>query len=126
MFQCQDLTFSPSSFGAAVQLLHFCFVPETRETSLIDDEAKRLRKIDPAKYGHIYGPGELGPELDRKQIMTVWIRPFRMFVKEPIVLCLSLLSGFSDALIFLFIDSFHDVFAQWHFSTIQNGLTFVP
>jgi len=100
-------------------------VPETRETSLIDKAARELRKLDPVKYAKIYGPGELKPKLGMRQIVTIWIRPFRMFVKEPIVFCLSLLSGFSDALIFLFIDSFHDVFGQWHFDTIQNGLTFV-
>lgn len=49
-----------------------------------------------------------------------------MFIKEPIVLWLSLLSGFSDALIFIFMDSFHPVFDQWGFGTIQHGLTFIP
>lgn len=67
------------------------------------------------------------------------VRPFVMFVKgacatfyfrlsdsradillvpfaEPIVLCLSLLSGFSDALIFTFLDAFGAVFGQWGFT----------
>jgi hypothetical protein len=35
----------------------------------------------------------------------VWARPFYMLLREPIVLCLSLLSGFSDALIFTFLES---------------------
>lgn len=116
----------PTSFGVAAQAIHLFLVPETRETSLIDKAARELRLLDPVKYAKVYGPGELKPKLEMRQIVTIWIRPFRMFVKEPIVFCLSLLSGFSDALIFLFIDSFHMVFGQWHFSTIQNGLTFVP
>lgn len=116
----------PNSFGATVQALHYWLVPETRESSLIDEVAKQLRTSDPVKYGKIYGPSEFAPENNLKQIVTVWYRPFRMFIKEPIVLCLSLLSGFSDALIFLFIDSFQDVFRQWRFDTIQMGLTFVP
>lgn len=49
-----------------------------------------------------------------------------MFATEPIVLWLSLLSGFSDALIFIFIDSFYPVFQQWGFGTISHGMTFVP
>jgi hypothetical protein len=49
-----------------------------------------------------------------------------MFVTEPIVLTLSLLSGFSDALIFMFIQSFTLVYKQWHFSTLAVGLSFVP
>ncbi|KAL8878220.1 MAG: hypothetical protein Q9198_003921 [Flavoplaca austrocitrina] len=61
-----------------------------------------------------------------KEILIVWIRPFRMFLTEPIVLTLSLLSGFSDALIFMFIQSFALVYEQWHFGLIAIGLSFIP
>nr|POF03018.1 efflux pump atb [Quercus suber] len=47
-----------------------------------------------------------------------------MFLTEPIVLVLSLLSGFSDALIFMFIQSYSLVYAQWDFNTWQVGLAF--
>jgi hypothetical protein len=57
--------------------------------------------------------------------MDPGVRPFRMFLTEPIVLVLSLLSGFSDALIFMFIQSFALVYAQWGFQSYQVGLTFV-
>lgn len=49
-----------------------------------------------------------------------------MFLTEPIVAALSLLSGFSDALIFIFIQSFALVYKQWHFSTVAVGLSFIP
>jgi hypothetical protein len=49
-----------------------------------------------------------------------------MFLTEPIVLTLSLLSGFSDALIFMFLQSFSLVYKQWHFSTWAIGLAFLP
>ena len=42
------------------------------------------------------------------------------------MLWLSLLSGFSDALIFTFLDSYGLVFAQWNFGIIAFGLTFIP
>jgi len=48
-----------------------------------------------------------------------------MFLTEPIVLVLSLLSGFSDALIFMFIQSFALVYAQWNFATFAVGLSFI-
>lgn len=48
-----------------------------------------------------------------------------MFVKEPVVLCLSLLSGFSDSLIFTFLDSFGPVFSQWGFTVQTTGLCFI-
>jgi hypothetical protein len=49
-----------------------------------------------------------------------------MFFCEPIVLCLSLLSGFSDALIFTFMEAFTPVYKQWGFTTEQMAWTFVP
>ena len=49
-----------------------------------------------------------------------------MFVREPIVLLLSLLSGFSDALVFTFIEAFGKLFSQWNFTTVDIGLAFIP
>lgn len=49
-----------------------------------------------------------------------------MFFTEPIVLWLSLLSGFSDALIFTFMESFKPVYSQWGFGTVGVGLAFIP
>lgn len=111
-------------FGGAVQLAHFLIVPETRSTILLDREAKRRRKNGET---NIYGPNEVRPErFSMREISLYWLRPFEMFVREPIVLFLSLLSGFSDMLIFIFTESFQLVYAQWNFSTVQIGLAFIP
>jgi hypothetical protein len=48
------------------------------------------------------------------------------FYTEPIVLWLSLLSGFSDALIFTCLESFQLVYKQYGFGTIGVGLAFLP
>jgi hypothetical protein len=101
-------------------------VPETRSTIMMNRIAKRRRKADPT--ANVWGPDELVPFRERfsaKEVITTWIRPFRMFLTEPIVLVLSLLSGFSDALIFMFIQSFALVYKQWGFSTVQIGLSFI-
>ncbi|KAJ5831727.1 hypothetical protein N7474_000038 [Penicillium riverlandense] len=111
-------------FGGVTQLAHLLFVSETRATILVDREAKRRRKTgeDP----NVYGPSELAENrLSFKEITRVWRRPFEMFLREPIVLFLSLLSGFSDALIFTCIESFTLVFEQWKFNAWQIGLCFV-
>ena len=113
--------------GVAVQAAHLIFVPETRTTIVMNRIAKKRRQSgqDP----NIYGPDEIRPFKERfsaKEILIVWIRPFRMFFTEPIVLTLSLLSGFSDALIFMFIQSFALVYEQWHFGLIAIGLSFIP
>ncbi|KAF2729593.1 multidrug transporter [Polyplosphaeria fusca] len=117
-------------FGGFVQILHF-FIPETRTTCMMDKIAKRRRK-EGEKNGkpvNIWGPNELTPYKDRfsaREIMITWIRPFRMFLTEPIVLTLSLLSGFSDALIFMFLQSYALVYKQWDFAVFAIGLAFIP
>ncbi|KAK3202417.1 hypothetical protein GRF29_161g1148181 [Pseudopithomyces chartarum] len=88
-------------------------------------EAKRRRKTgeDP----NIYGPNEIrGRKITPKEFATIFGRPFYMFFTEPIVLWLSLLSGFSDALIFTFLQSFQPVYEQWGFGTIGISLAFIP
>lgn len=113
-------------FGGAVQAMHFFLVPETRSTIIMDRVAKRRRK---ATGENIWGPNELEPFGDRfnaREVLITWIRPFKMFLTEPIVLTLSLLSGFSDALIFMFIQSFALVYEQWDFKVYQVGLAFLP
>ncbi|KAH8700103.1 MFS multidrug transporter [Talaromyces proteolyticus] len=111
-------------FGGVTQLMHMLLVTETRSTILIDREAKRRRRS--GEDLNVYGPGELKENhLEVKEILYIWRRPFEMFLCEPIVLFLSLLSGFSDALIFTCIESFTLVFKQWNFNTVQIGLTFI-
>ncbi|CAO1598865.1 hypothetical protein XANCAGTX0491_002620 [Xanthoria calcicola] len=111
-------------FGVAAQIVHFLFVPETRASILLDREARRRRL---AGEKNVYGPNEIKTtRLTTHEILTIWYRPFEMFVKEPIVLFLSLLSGFSDALIFTFLESYGPVFRQWNFSVIATGLAFIP
>lgn len=107
-------------FGGVTQALHF-FIPETRATILIDREARRHRK----NGEDVWGPNELKePRLEAKDVLRIWRRPFEMFLREPIVLFLSLLSGFSGALIFVFTESFTLVFTQWGFSTLAVGMSF--
>ncbi|KAJ5723909.1 Major facilitator superfamily domain general substrate transporter [Penicillium malachiteum] len=109
-------------FGGVTQIMHFFLVPETRASILVDREAKRRRKVGEEE---VYGPNEMKtPRLDVKDVLRIWIRPFEMFLREPIVLFLSLLSGFSDALIFVFTESFTLVFEQWNMSTLAIGMTF--
>lgn len=113
--------------GGVVQIIHFFTVPETRTTIMMNRIAKKRRAQNPGT--NIWGPDEVVPFRERfsaKEIVTTWLRPFHMFLTEPIVLVLSLLSGFSDALIFMFIQSFALVYGQWDFSTVQIGLAFLP
>lgn len=114
--------------GVFVQALHLWLVDETRSTVLITKYAKELRKS--GEKHDAYGPidKEIRPLKERlapKELVTLWVRPFKMFLTEPIVLVLSLLSGFSDALIFVGFQSFGLVYELWHFTPWQVGLTFV-
>ena len=122
--QDTDLFLVQLIFGGATQLLHAVLVPETRASVLLTRIAKRLRKEGET---NVYSTDELKENrFSMKKILTIWVRPFEMFVREPIVLCLSLLSGFSDALIFTFLESYTPVFKQWKFGTTEIGLAFIP
>ena len=91
---------------------------------MLTREAKRLREEGEP---NVYSSDELKENrLSIKEISKIWYRPFEMFVREPIVLFLSLLSGFSDALIFTFLESYTPVFKQWNFGTSEIGLAFIP
>ncbi|KOS40507.1 hypothetical protein ACN38_g8639 [Penicillium nordicum] len=108
--------------GGFVQILHF-FIPETRCGILVTREARRRRKSG----NMVWSGDELKKtRMSFRWVFMVWIRPFVMFVREPIVLCLSLLSGFSDSLIFTFLQSYTPVYKQWNFTTITTGLAFLP
>ncbi|KAF2271010.1 MFS general substrate transporter [Lojkania enalia] len=112
-------------FGGIVQVIHFWAVPETRSTVMLDHEARKLRKAGE----EIYGPNEVKPFAERfswKEIAKTMSRPYWMFLCEPIVLFLSLLSGFSDALIFSFLESYAYVFSQWHFDATGFGFAMIP
>ena len=94
---------------------------------MMDRIAKKRRKD--GTNPNIYGPNEITPFKERfsaKEVIITWVRPFKMFATEPIVLTLSLLSGFSDALIFMFIQSFSLVYANYNWGTIAQGLSFLP
>lgn len=109
--------------GGVVQIWHFFLVPETRSTMILDKVAKKRRK----NGENIWGPHELhGYELSLHDIFVVWSRPFHMLFTEPIVLWLSLLSGFSDSLIFTFLQGFTPIYKQWGFGTIAISLAFLP
>lgn len=114
-------------FGVVAQLLHLT-VPETRSDIMLDRRAQYLRRT--GEDTNIWGPRELRgsfwQRISLKEVLeTIWL-PFRFLVSEPIVTFLSLLSGFSDALIFTGLDSFPLVLSKWDFSVIAVGLSFIP
>ncbi|EIW79249.1 MFS multidrug transporter [Coniophora puteana RWD-64-598 SS2] len=114
-------------FGVFTQICHLFLVPETRASVLVDKEAQRRRK---AGETNVYGPNEVTPYSERfalKEVVSIWTRPFHMFATEPIVLFLSLLSGFSDALIFMFLQSYSLVYQGiYGFGTIATNMAFLP
>lgn len=104
----------------------WCWVPETRPTILLDKEAQRRRKAD--STCNVYGPneirGNLRQRIDVKESLRLMGRPYKLLLTEPIVGFLSLLSGFSDALIFSSLDSLKLVMDQWGFTPSQMGMCF--
>jgi hypothetical protein len=112
--------------GIIAQLLQW-FTPETRSSVLLTREARRMRSEENAQ---VWSEAELN-ELSWtqgvywKRVINTWSRPFMMFLTEPIVLCLALISGYSDALIFTYLEALPMVMDQWSFVAWQKGLCFV-
>jgi len=94
---------------------------------MLDNRAKYLRKSgeDVDAYGPIESRGSFRKRVSVKEMLLITWRPFKFLITEPIVTFLSLLSGFSDALIFTGLDSFPLVLSKWDFSVIQVGLAFI-
>lgn len=93
---------------------------------MLDRIAKKRRV---AGESNVYGPSELLSFKKRfalKELCTLMLRPFILFATEPIVLYLSLLSGFADALVFMFIQALSLVYAPYGFTAWQDGLAFLP
>jgi hypothetical protein len=109
--------------GGIVQVMHFFLVPETNTFVLIDREARRRRKAGTAQ---VWGPNEVKKQrFSMKEVGKIWWRPFLMLFTEPIVIWLSLLSGFADMLVFIFLEAFTPIFEQYGFQTYQIGLCFL-
>ncbi|KAI0573331.1 AraJ Arabinose efflux permease [Pyrenophora tritici-repentis] len=109
--------------GVTVQALHYWTVPETRSTIMLNRTAAKKRKSDPYS-NKVVGPTE-HEKIGIKKVLEIMGRPYKMLVCEPIVGFLSLLSGFSDALIFSFLESYGYVFGPdgWGFTPTQAGLS---
>ncbi|KAK8857233.1 MFS general substrate transporter [Apiospora arundinis] len=108
--------------GGIVQVVHFFLVPETNPFILLDREAKKRRK----NGQEVYGPNEVKVKrFSLKETGKIWWRPYYMLLTEPIVIWLSLLSGFSDMLVFVFLEAFTPIFKQYGFETHQIGLAFM-
>lgn len=113
------------AIGVFTQAVHMC-LPETRPENLLDRAARKQRKTD--AYDNVKGPrevkGTFWERISLKKVGTLMWRPYWLLLTEPIVLALSLLSGFSDSLIFSGLDSFGLVLSQWGFNMAQVGYSF--
>lgn len=96
------------AFGGLMQLIHFFCVPETRSTIILDREAKKRRE----EGEEVYGPNEVNSGLSSKEFWTLFFRSFQMLWTEPIVAWLSAVSGFSDNLIFIFLQASSRIIQQ--------------
>lgn len=115
-------------FCGITQIIHLLIVPETRSTVRLDQHAKRIRRSGASNL--VYGPNEVKgsfwQRVSWKECGLIMFRPYKLLATEPIVLCCSLLSGFSDALIFSGLDSYGMVLGQWGVTSSNLGFYFLP
>lgn len=100
------------TLGGVVQLLHLFLVPETRSTIMIEQIARTMRMT--GENPTVYGSNELKSLRERFSAST-WNRPLRMFLSEPVILTLSLLSGCNGLLVFMVSQELPSIYEQWGF-----------
>lgn len=114
------------AIGLFTQLIH-AFLPETRPEVMLDNQAKKMRKATPGRevYGPMEAKGTFLQRADFKYMVELMWRPYKFLLTEPIVWSLSLLSGFSDSLIFSGLDAFGIILKKWDFSPAAIGFAFL-
>ncbi|KAF2860645.1 MFS general substrate transporter, partial [Piedraia hortae CBS 480.64] len=112
--------------GGFTQAVHAIVVQETRNSVRMTMAAKMLRKKGGYKvYSADEAKGTFWQRINWKDTSELMWRPYKFLLTEPIVTSLSLLSGFSDALVFLGLESFGLVLDQWGFGYKEKGFSFV-
>ncbi|TIC00787.1 MFS general substrate transporter [Wallemia mellicola] len=97
--------------------------PETMTQVILIKKAKKLRKETGDKRYHTFS--ELNAPPFKQQLKIAWQRPFRMLVREPILIITSLYIGVVYGVLYLSFEMFPYVFrGDYQFTVWQSGLTF--
>jgi len=109
--------------GVAI-IVTLAFVRESYAPVLLERKAKRLRKET--------GNRELRSRLTSTQtkssvILISIVRPSKMLLLSPIVSSVCFYTGVAYGILYLLFTTFTEVFTEvYHFSTGNDGLTFIP
>lgn len=101
------------------------FAPETRAGVILTRRAKQLRKKtgDTRYYAmHEKVRSEHTPSALAREML---VRPLFMLFTEPIVASFGLFDGVNYAIIYMFLECFPLVYAQYGFTVSQQGLPFI-
>lgn len=102
----------PGILGAAGFLLLLFTMDESYPPALLTKKADRLRR-ETGDWSIHSEQEEL--KLDFNSILTVYlIRPLRMLVLDPVVLCMSLFASFVYGLLYLFLTAYPFIFQKVH------------
>ncbi|KAH7124934.1 major facilitator superfamily domain-containing protein [Dactylonectria estremocensis] len=112
-----------SMVGGVIVIVGFLFMRETDAKALLEQKTKRLRK----ETSNPKLTSKLDPGLTIKELFRVaTIRPGKMLLFSPIILCLSLYMAIVYGYLYLLFTALPMVFkSQYGFTTGQVGLSYI-
>ncbi|KAH7176770.1 major facilitator superfamily domain-containing protein [Dactylonectria macrodidyma] len=112
-----------SMVGGFIIIMGFLFMRETDAKALLEQKAKRLRK----ETGNPKLTSKLDTGLTTKELFrAATIRPGKMLLFSPIILCLSLYMAIVYGYLYLLFTAIPTVFeSQYGFTTGQVGLSYL-
>ncbi|QLL33089.1 hypothetical protein HG536_0D06120 [Torulaspora globosa] len=112
--------------ASALLIVLVLFFPETSEESILYRRATRLRKIT-GDDRYYTAKARSEDELSIKEVAVIALyRPFKIIIKEPIVLALDLYIALCYGTFYLFFEAFPIVFIGiYNFTLVEVGLAYM-
>lgn len=120
---CRQWIFYIASIVTGVLTILLLTIRESRPTLLLTREVRQLRRTTGIRSLHALNPDKV-PDI-RTFARNFAFRPAQLLVREPIVIGVSIVCGFSTALIYLFTDILPRVYDSFGLSPTEASLPFL-
>ncbi|MCJ1377509.1 hypothetical protein MMC17_000604 [Xylographa soralifera] len=112
-----------ASIATTILAVLLSTIRESRPSRLLQSKIRVLRK----ETGHTFRTANLDHVPDLRTFLTTALtRPVRLFLTEPIIFSIAMMSSSVFGLIYLFTEAFPVVYASYDISFRQSSLTFIP
>lgn len=120
---CRQWIFYIAAIVTGILTILLLTIRESRPTLLLTREVQQLRSTTGNRSFHALNPDKV-PDI-RTFARNFAFRPLQLLVKEPIVIGVSIVCGFSSALMYLFTDILPPVYDSFGLSPTESSLPFL-